>query len=137
MTEVILVAHGRLATELKTSLNMIYGQTPQFHAVEFLPSEGFDTVKEKLQAQLDELGSHVLIMCDIFGGTPFNAACAVAMAAADREIEVISGMSMPLALEAVVMLQNDDVKSIVDGLIESSKAMVRRFEAAADDDDDL
>ena len=138
MTEVILVAHGRLATELKNSLNMIYGETPQFHAVEYLVGEGFDTVKDKLEAQLAQLGSNVLIMCDIFGGTPFNAACAVAMTHKDRAIEVIAGVSMPLALEAAVAIAGDDVESIAKSLVESSKEMVRRFEepAASDDDDD-
>lgn len=137
MTEVILVAHGKLAIELKNSLNMIFGETPQFHAVSFLPNEGFDTVKGKIEALLPELGEQILIMTDIFGGTPFNAACAVAMGAEGKAIEVISGMSMPLALEAVVLLEGGEAASIANTLIESSKQMVKRFEAPVHAEEEL
>jgi len=46
MTSLILVAHGKLAVETKASLEMIYGTCPQVSCTTFLPSEGFETVRE-------------------------------------------------------------------------------------------
>jgi mannose/fructose-specific phosphotransferase system component IIA len=45
-----------------------------------------------------------LVLTDLFCGTPYNASCAVAMKHPEREIEVVSGMSLPIVLEVASML---------------------------------
>lgn len=47
MNKVILVAHGKLAHEMKNSAEMIFGGLPNFESVEFLKEEGLDTIQEK------------------------------------------------------------------------------------------
>ncbi len=136
MTNLILVAHGRLAPETKASLEMIYGACPQALCVTFLPSEGFDTVRDKIADILPREGE-TLIIADLFGGTPFNAACAVAMGEHAHAVEVISGMSLPLLLEAAALSQDTGAADMATQLTAASACIVRRFapEAVADDDE--
>lgn len=104
MNKVILVAHGRLAHEMKNSAEMIFGALPDFESVEFLKEEGLDTIQEKISAAMCEEKASYLVLTDLFCGTPYNASCAVAMKNPDREIEVVSGMSLPIVLEVASML---------------------------------
>lgn len=104
MNKVILVAHGRLAHEMKNSAEMIFGALPDFESVEFLKEEGLDTIQEKISAAMCEEKASYLVLTDLFCGTPYNASCAVAMKNLGREIEVVSGMSLPIVLEVASML---------------------------------
>lgn len=104
MNKVILVAHGRLAHEMKNSAEMIFGALPDFESVEFLKEEGLDTIQEKISTAMCEEKASYLVLTDLFCGTPYNASCAVAMKNPDREIEVVSGMSLPIVLEVASML---------------------------------
>jgi mannose/fructose/sorbose-specific phosphotransferase system IIA component len=141
MTDVILVAHGKLAFEAKNSLEMIFGEAPNFHPVGFLPNDGFETVRDRIEELLPELSDTVLIIADLFGGTPFNAACAVAMgdhAGRPAKIEVITGLSMPLLLEAASESADADATEMADQLVGMADMIVRKFvPEAVDDDDDL
>lgn len=48
MTDVVLVAHGKLAHEMKNSGEMIFGKLDNFHTLEFLIGEGLENVVQKL-----------------------------------------------------------------------------------------
>ena len=104
MNKVILVAHGKLAHEMKNSAEMIFGELPDFESIEFLKEEGLDTVQEKISAAIKDEAASYLILTDLFCGTPYNANCAVAMKNPECEIEVVSGMSLPIVLEVASML---------------------------------
>lgn len=107
MNKVILVAHGKLAHEMKNSAEMIFGALPDFESVEFLKVEGLDTIQEKISAAMCEETASYLVLTDLFCGTPYNASCAVALKNPEREIEVVSGMSLPIVLEVASMLGNN------------------------------
>lgn len=138
MTSIVLVAHGRLAVEMKASCEMIYGPCPQLSCVTFPPQEGFDTVKEKISMLVSKKHGDALILTDLFGGTPFNAACAVAMERGNACVEVISGMSLPLILEAASYSNEEDAGQLAQRILDRSSQAVRRFEPeVVDEDNDL
>lgn len=113
MIKVILVAHGKLAHEMKNSAEMIFGALPDFESVEFLKEEGLDTIQEKIFGAMKEEASY-LVLTDLFCGTPYNASCAVAMKNPEREIGIVSGMSLPIVLEVASMLQGSHLEDIVN-----------------------
>lgn len=113
MNKVILVAHGKLAHEMKNSAEMIFGALPDFESVEFLKEEGLDTIQEKVFGAMKEDASY-LVLTDLFCGTPYNASCAVAMKNPEREIGIVSGMSLPIVLEVASMLQGSRLEDIVN-----------------------
>lgn len=120
---------------MKASCEMICGVCPQISCVTFLPQEGFDTVKQHILATLSA-HEETLIIADLFGGTPFNVACAVAMKREMSGIEVLSGMSLALVLEAASSSDEMGVTDLAQALIDQAPQVVRRFVPEAIDEDD-
>lgn len=136
MIKVILVAHGRLAHEMKASAEMIFGELPSFQSIEFLKEEGLESIQEKIHDEIKE-DIDYLILTDLFCGTPYNASCAVAMTQTDRRIEIMSGMSLPLVLEAASMVENANLSDIVNYLIKVSHEVVKKFELQEFEEEDF
>lgn len=126
MNKVILVGHGKLAKEMKNSAEMIFGTIPNMYPIEFLNQEGLDELKKKLYHVLDE-ESDYLILSDLFCGTPYNASCAIAMENKGRQIEILSGMSLPLVLEIATMLPDNDLETVVQRMLGLSVQTVQAF----------
>lgn len=126
MNQVILIAHGHLAHEMKQSAEMIYGKLPDFLSLEFLKEEGLETVQNKINDAMNH-ESDYLILTDLFCGTPYNASCAIAMNNPTQNIEIVSGMSLPLVLEVASMLQSSELKTIVTHLIRIASQTVQSF----------
>lgn len=95
---IILSGHGNVAFEMKKSIEMIAGQYPNLSAITFEPGEGIDELKNKYLQIINKANTkQFIIITDIFGGSPYNAATILAMQLGN--IEVLSGLSLPLCLE--------------------------------------
>ena len=91
MVNAIFCAHGKLACAMLESVQMVYGDA-NVEAVAFVPGENASDIVEKLKKL-------VSIAVDLQCGSPWNAAATLAMH--NPAIRVISGLSLPLALELV------------------------------------
>lgn len=127
MNRLILVAHGELAQETKKSVEMIFGNVENVNTVDFYKEEGLQSVEEKL-IDVMEPNMNYLIFCDLYGGTPYNASCSVALKHPEQNIEVLSGMSLALVLEAVGMIEVMDIQSLSEVLIKTSQQIVMKFD---------
>ncbi|GHU35719.1 PTS sorbose transporter subunit IIA [Bacilli bacterium] len=136
MTQVLLVAHGELAPAMKNSVEMIFGEVPFFTAIPFYKEEGLEAISTKIEQAIIAIDEPIFIFADLFCGTPYNASCAVAMKYPNREIEVISGMSLPLVLEVVTTIQTVNLREMTDLVMLFSRDTVKRFEVEAIDLDD-
>lgn len=98
--KMILAAHGRYAQEVLGSANMVYGEIKGLGTVTFLPGENVETLKGKYQEILSgfDPDEEVLFLVDLFGGSPYNAAFETA--ALEERMDVITGLSLPMLLEA-------------------------------------
>ncbi|OHY45149.1 mannose/fructose/sorbose PTS transporter subunit IIA [Enterobacter roggenkampii] len=110
MANAIFCAHGKLASAMLESVQMVYGDT-NVTAVEFVPGENAADIVAKLTAIIavhpDE---EWLVAVDLQCGSPWNAAASLAMK--NAKLHVISGLSLPLALEFVDNLQNMSAASL-------------------------
>lgn len=115
MYSVILCAHGTLAESLKHSTEMIYGKTEDFHAITFEPGENADDLYRKMGETIKQnLLEKVLILVDLFKGSPYNAAATLAMK--NENLEVLAGVNLPLCIEAAVNQSTQSLSGIVDYL---------------------
>lgn len=139
MTQVLLMAHGELAPAMKNSVEMIFGEVPFFTAISFYKEEGLEAISTKIEQAIITTDEPIFIFADLFCGTPYNASCAVVMKYPNREIEIVSGMSLPLVLEVVTTIQTVNLREMTDLVMLFSKDTVKRFEIEAidRDDDDL
>ncbi|MBC1768339.1 PTS sugar transporter subunit IIA [Listeria welshimeri] len=91
----IIAAHGRYAQEVKNSCQMITGQTTNIAAVTFTEDMGVMDVLESYNAVYSPENETVIIV-DIVGGTPCNAA--QMFRTKYPEIKIVSGLSLGLII---------------------------------------
>jgi PTS system mannose-specific IIA component len=97
MTPVLLVTHGRLAQELLAASETIAGARPDIRALALEWNDGIDTARTRIAQAVAELdrGAGVLILTDMYGSTPSNAAIALAV---PGRIEVVTGVNLPMVV---------------------------------------
>jgi len=145
MIGILVLSHGEMAHGMIHSLNFLYGQAEGLRALCLYPEhspEDFDAMLAEAVAEVDT-GDGVLIFTDINGGTPANRALLLAAQRAD--VEVITGMNLPLLLAAVSSRDFCTLPQLVEELLEESKLSIvctsraLREQMAADSDnmDDL
>ena len=98
---VVVVTHGQLATELVNSAEMIVGDLPHFTAVSIGWHDDVDHAREEIGRAIErvqrllEPDAGVLVLSDMFGGTPANLAVTFV---SDR-VEVITGVNLPMLIK--------------------------------------
>lgn len=124
MIGILLLSHGEMANGMRHSLNFLYGQAEGLRALCLYPEhspEDFDKLLNEAVSEVDG-GEGVLILTDINGGTPANRA--LLLAARRPDIEVITGMNLPLLLVAVNSRDLYTLPELVDELMEEMKLSI-------------
>jgi PTS system mannose-specific IIA component len=99
MIGLVVAAHGRLAQELVDTGAQIVGPLPQVAACSVAPGAGADELREKLTeciARVDT-GDGVLVLADLFGGSPCTQSVSLC---AKANLEVITGFNLPMLIKA-------------------------------------
>ena len=101
MVGIILASHGEFAKGIKQSSEMIFGPQQDVEAVVLMPSEGPDQFRAKLEEAISKLSDQeqVIILCDLWGGTPFNQSSTVIKGHEDTWA-IVTGMNLPMLIEA-------------------------------------
>ena len=99
MINMILISHGHYAREALASAEMIVGKQEDCYSISVTDDKGLDRVEQDLLEVYGKLKNKekVLILCDIFGGTPSNVAVRFLMH--HPEVQVISGFNLPILLD--------------------------------------
>jgi mannose PTS system EIIA component len=94
MASLLIVAHAPLATALQAVAQHVYPDCGgRLGAIDVLPAQGVEEVAKRIQMALHSADSDVLILADVFGATPCNAA----LAAADGvRCRVVAGVNVPM-----------------------------------------
>jgi PTS system mannose-specific IIA component len=117
---VVVVTHGQLATELVNSAETIVGDLPGFAAV----SIGWHEDTEDARTEIDraiarvDRGSGVLVLTDMFGGTPSNLAMSFLT---QGRVEVITGVNLPMLLKLVNLAEQADLLTAAREICEHGK----------------
>jgi PTS system mannose-specific IIA component len=99
MIGVVVVTHGQLATELVNAAEMIVGDLPQFTAVSIGWHDDTQDAREEIAQAITRVrpGTEgVLILTDMFGGTPSNLAMTFLP---ENQVEVITGVNLPMLIK--------------------------------------
>lgn len=102
---VVVVTHGQLAAELVNSAEMIVGDLPQFAAVSIGWHDDVDHAREEIGRAIErvrgsaggsaEEPASVLVLTDMFGGTPAN----LGVTYVSEHVEVITGVNLPMLIK--------------------------------------
>lgn len=114
MIGLVLVTHGKLAEEFRHALEHVVGPQKSIETVCIGPEDDMDQRRQDiLHAVLaaDE-GNGVIILTDMFGGTPSNLAISVMTG---EGIEVIAGVNLPMLIKlAGIRGENNMEKALID-----------------------
>lgn len=99
MVSVIVGTHGKFSEEILRSAEMIFGKQSNVAAVTFEPGEGTEDLIAKYKKALEEVDTNdgVIIMVDLFGGSPYNAASTIAIE--NEKMDIMTGVNLPMLLE--------------------------------------
>lgn len=100
MVGLVIATHCGLAGELVRTAEMILGPLPFVAAVEILRGDGPDEIRQRFQRAIEVVGQKgdgVLVMTDMFGGTPSNIGFSFLE---QGLVDVLSGVNLPMLLRA-------------------------------------
>lgn len=103
MLGIIICTHADLASGLKNALEMIAEQQEALKAICFRGDEDLLSLGQRIKEAGKEFTEGYLCVCDLVNATPFNAAL---IAVKDSDNIIISGASLPLLLELVILRRN-------------------------------
>ncbi|HZS45773.1 MAG TPA: PTS sugar transporter subunit IIA [Blastocatellia bacterium] len=107
----VVVTHGRLATELVNAAEMIVGEIKHITAVSIGWHDDVDFARTEIERSIERVnsGSGVLILTDMFGGTPTN----IAMTFLDAyPVEVVTGVNLPMIIKLAGQQPEDTLADI-------------------------
>ena len=101
MVGIVIASHGDFAKGILQSGSMIFGEQEDVKAVTLLPSEGPVDIYNKMKEAVATFKNQeeVLILVDLFGGTPFNQGSSLVKEHEDHWA-IVTGLSLPMLLEA-------------------------------------
>jgi len=97
MIGLVLVAHAGLAREFLAATEMIVGKMPLAETVGISSDDSVETIRKNVTEAIKKVSSDgVIIMTDMFGGTPSNMSLSFLK---ENEVEVLTGVNLPMLLK--------------------------------------
>jgi PTS system mannose-specific IIA component len=122
MINVVVVTHGDFGTALVRAAEMIVGPQENVRAVALLPEESPDGFGDKLDAALADLdGQDILLLIDLFGGTPCNVSSRKVL---QTNTEVITGMNLAMVIEALTSRDGTPLSELAVQVAEAGRKAV-------------
>lgn len=108
MIGTLVITHGNLADELIRATVMIKGEQKGILAVSVDAKKGLNKIKKEITGALKKVdqGAGVLILTDLFGGTPSNISLSFLQ---DKKIEVVTGVNLPMLLKLSDLQEEKDL----------------------------
>jgi mannose PTS system EIIA component len=126
MIGLVLVTHGRLADELRLAMEHVVGAQRHVATVCIGPDDDMERRRREIHDRIDEVdtGDGVVLLTDMFGGTPSN----LAISQMDRQgVEVIAGVNLPMLVKLAKVRSNQPLADAVD----CAQVAGRKYIAAA------
>lgn len=118
MCNVLLLSHGNLAKELLTTAQMICGEVEGIDYVPLLSGTDLAHYEETILSKVQQASEGILVLADIFGGTPFITASRIYNQNRDKmDIAVVTGMNLPMVLEAMGSLGDMSVAELKESVM--------------------
>lgn len=122
----ILMSHGNLASTLIESAKMILGDLSDYEAIDLQTDNTFNEIEERLENILKKYkDNQILIMTDLYGGTPFNIASKFYRK--NDNIFLISGMNLDMVIEYFSSDIYHNMKKFIDEIISVSKDSITLY----------
>ena len=133
---VVIVTHYRLGEEFLQALRLIVPDAPPFQAVSIDPKQSVDEMREAIAAALrradassegtgprsHRAGEGVLILTDMFGGTPSNMGLSFLE---EHRVEVVTGLNLPMLIKLATMTDERPLEELATFIKEYGQRNIR------------
>ncbi|HXP12789.1 MAG TPA: PTS sugar transporter subunit IIA [Stellaceae bacterium] len=123
MIGMVLVTHGRLAAEFISALEHVVGPQRNIAAVCIGPDDDMERRRQDILRSVEEVnaGQGVVLLTDMFGGTPSNLAISIMDKA---KIEVIAGVNLPMLIKLASLRESESMADAVRGAQEAGRKYI-------------
>ena len=133
MLAIIIGTHGQFAGELLKTAEMIFGSVQNAKAIHLIPGKGVEDLVQEYEDALQELDTSdgVIFLNDLFGGSPYNAACRLVMK--NEQYGIVSGANLPMLIEMISEQLSDeqtDILGLMDKAVQAGRAGMHVFHAS-------
>ncbi|MDR1771977.1 MAG: PTS sugar transporter subunit IIA [Hungatella sp.] len=113
MSKVLLLSHGDLAREIWATSNMVLGEMSGVEYLTLPLGTDLNRYEQDIRRKIEEAEDGLLILTDIFGGTPFITASRVFASLEDKDrVEIVTGMNLAMAIQVFNFVGNMPVKEL-------------------------
>ncbi len=123
MIGLVLVTHGRLAEEFVAATEHVVGPQDNVRTICIGPDDDMERRRGEIMQAVEDVdsGAGVILLTDMFGGTPSNLAISII----DRaNVEVIAGMNLPMLIKLASVRAKTDLQAAVTAAQESGRKYI-------------
>ena len=123
MIGIIIVTHGNLALELKSAMEHILGIQKNIEIISIKPDDDLEIKKSALEESIKKVDEEngVIILTDMFGGTPSNLAISLLKIG---KVEIISGVNVPMLIKLIGLRDSNDLQKVATESKESAQKYI-------------
>lgn len=123
MIGLVIVTHGGLATEFRAALEHIHGPQEKMDVISIGPDDDMETRRDDILAAIKGVdnGDGVILLTDMFGGTPSNLAISVME---DAKVEVIAGVNLPMLIKLASVREESSLDEAISEAQEAGRKYI-------------
>lgn len=130
----VILNHGRFGEELIKSAELIAGKTEHIHAVSLLSGMSIEEYYNEVRGYLKDVEGEVLLLADLYGGTPSNVGM---MLQREFSLHIICGINLPMLIELILKRNNEDctVQELMKAGLDAARASIIQPDQIAFDEE--
>ena len=111
MIGLVIVTHGRLAVELIAALEHVVGPQSAVMTICIGPDDDMEKRRKEILSSVEKVdsGKGVILLTDMFGGTPSNLAISIME---QTNVEIIAGVNMPMLIKLASNRKDGSLKKV-------------------------
>ena len=123
MIGLVLVTHARLAEEFNAALEHVVGKQSRVVAISIGPDDDMERRRADILAAVGSVddGDGVILMTDMFGGTPSNLAISVM---SEAKVDVIAGVNLPMLIKFASIRETETLAAAVASVQEAGRKYI-------------
>ena len=123
MIGLVLVTHGNLALEFVSAMQHVVGPQQQVESVCIGPEDDMEMRRNEILEKVNSVntGDGVVLLTDMFGGTPSN----LALSMMDRaNVEILAGINLPMLIKIASLRKEKSMRESVEGAQDAGKKYI-------------
>lgn len=130
--QLLVIGHGTLPADMVRAAEMIYGPTEGVSFICLPADQDLDAYRKAITQKIEACGkTGLLVVADIKGGTPFLTASRAMRDFWDSQVELVTGLNLPMLIEAFSSLDDDiSVRELAEIAVETGTLAITDFRSA-------